>query len=153
MLRVLVAWDPRPFPDPAEEDLPEEEEELFGMRPGTLAPTPLCVVDPLPSWEPERDADGVVLPPRDPALVETAAGIEVYRHPGCLLLEAPALWRAWGLFKAGLRIEHLSATDFLTWSNLLLEQLTELWAADIRRLDREREARTTAKPDAAPEDA
>lgn len=114
------------------------------MRRGTLAPEPLCIVDPVPGFEPARDAQGVILPPPVPHLVETEAGIEVYRHPLCLLLEQPSLWRGWSLFKSGLRIEHLTATDFLTWPNLLLEQLTELWSADIRRLEREREKKTPA---------
>ncbi len=122
------------LPEPDDEELTAEEREEFGIS--TLAPRPLATLDPLPGYEPPQ-RNGRLLPIEPAAVVETADGLALHRHPAIIELEHPEIARYVDEFRA-LGPLPLTRDDYRTRPSRYVEAWVTMLGAEARRRTRPR---------------
>ena len=128
MLRVLATWDPQSLPSPHDARTIEEDADL-GLLPDTDAREWFAG-----AWDPRADFSPDASNELDWAR-ETAAGIEVCRHPEAALRDSPRLWDVVAMWRSGVERE-ISRADYAALSNFEIECWLTMAAAHSRETER-----------------
>lgn len=122
------------LPEPDDEELTDEEREELGIS--AIAPRPLATFDPLPGFEPPQ-RNGRLLPVEPAAVIETAEGVALHRHPAIVEIEHPELARYLDEFRA-LGPLPLTREDYRTRPSRYVEAWRTMIGAETRRRSRPR---------------